>query len=788
MLKHNLKLFLRNIKKDKGTFLINSIGLSTGLACVILIALWVKDELGMDKFHPNHERIYQVVEHMQFSDGIQTFIETSGPMAEQLAQEMPEVEYAAETIDPSWFGEHLLSVGDKNLKATGQVVGQDYFNIFSFGLLQGDKDRLMDSPTSIVLSKELALNLFNTTENVLGRVVEFNKERQFQVSGIFEGTPTNSTLQFDFALSSEVAMEEAPWYGCLTSWSSGTGAQVYLKVKEGTDIKALNTKVGMVRKNRNENTIRTTALIPFSQHYLKGTYEEGKQVGGRIQYVRLFSIIALIILAIACINFMNLSTARASKRLKEIGVKKAVGANRSTFISQFLGESVLMAFMAMGIAVGMVLLFLPHFNTIVGKQLTLDLDPGFIGIALGINLLAGILAGSYPALYLSGFSAIKVLRGKLDRSLGELWTRKGLVVVQFALSIILIVSVFVVYKQIAFVQEQNLGYDQENIVHFKIEGSLKNKLETFVSEIKRLPEIQNASSTTHSMVGHSWSTGLHWEGRDQDNVTSFQVVGVDYDFIETMGIEVKTGHAFSREFGSDSTGLLLNETALKAIGFKEPLGKTVYWYGEKKIIGTVKDFHFKSLHDKVEPVLLALLPEGVNKIMARIQKGKDKEALAQLERLYTEFNPGFPFEYEFLDDNFQALYESEQRVATLSKYFAGMAILISCLGLFGLAMFTAERRRKEISIRKVLGQSVAQVTVMLSSEFAKLVLVAIVIALPISYMLAQNWLSGFAYRIPLQLWYFLGAGLLALCIAMLTVGSQAIGAANRNPVEGLREE
>ncbi|MET2985356.1 ABC transporter permease [Aureibaculum conchae] len=783
MLKHNILLFFRNIKRQKSSFLINIIGLSSGLACALLIALWIKDELSVDKFYENHDRIYQVAENVEFSDGVQTMIESSAPMAEFLVENMPEVEYAATTIQPDWFGKHVLSVGDKNLKALGQLVSKDYFNIFSFNLIQGDKKEVIADPNSIVISKDLALKLFGTTENVIGSSIEYEKKRQFQVSGIFEGTPTNSTMQFDFVLSDKAYKDEAPWNSINTDRWNSTGPQVYVMLKEGANIDALKTKVAKIRKERNENDPRTSILIPFSEHYLHGTYQNGKQVGGRIEYVKLFTIIAILILIIACINFMNLSTARASKRLKEIGVKKAVGAKRKSFVFQFLSESIFMSFIALIIALIIVAFFLPHFNTIIGKQLTLSFDLNLISITLGITLFTGIIAGSYPAAYLSGFNALTVLKGQLNQSLGELWTRKGLVVIQFSLSIILIVSVIVVYKQIEFAQNQNLGYNKDNIVYFKAEGKIKEKLPTFLAELKKSTGIKNASSTTHSMVGHNWSTSLEWEGKDPDNETNFQIVGVDYDFIETMDMEIIAGRGFNRAFG-DSIGMIFNETAIKAMGLKDPIDKLVE--GRIPIIGVVKDFHFKSLHDRVEPLFMAIMPQ-VNKVMVRIEAGKEKEAINKIQEAYQTFNPGFPFEYEFLDENYNALYESEQRVATLSKYFAGMAILISCLGLFGLAIFTAERRRKEISIRKVLGQTASQVTVMLSSEFAKLVLISIVIALPIAYLLANNWLSGFAYRIPLQIWYFLGAGVVALLVAILTVGSQAIRAANKNPVDALRE-
>lgn len=786
MLKQNIKIFFRNIKRQRSTFFINIIGLSTGLASVLLIALWVQDELGIDKFHRNHERIYQVAENYEFSDGIQTMIETSSPMAAYLKEHLPEVEYAATTIQPDWYGKHALSVGDQNVKALGQLVSKDYFKIFSFDLIQGDADKVMADPDAIVISKGLAIKLFGTTENVIGKQIEYEKERPFQVSGIFEDIPSNSTIQFDFALSDKAYMDRAPWNSINTDRWNSTGPQVYVLVKEGTDITALNEKVGKIRKSRNEYDNRKSMLIPFPEHYLHGKYVNGRQVGGRIEYVELFSVIAILILIIACINFMNLSTARASRRLKEIGVKKAVGAERISFLVQFFTESLLMSLIALMFALVLIGLFLPKFNSIIGKQLTLGFDVGFMLLILTITLFSGLLGGSYPALYLSKFKAVSVLKGKLNRSIGELWTRKGLVVVQFTLSIVLIVSVIVVYNQIQFVQTQNLGYNNDNIVYFKAEGKVKERLQIFLTELKSLPAIKNATATTHSMIGHNWSTGLDWEGRDDEKKDlNFQIVGVDFDFINTMGIQMIDGRPFKKEIASDSSAVIFNEAAIKAMGIENPVGKMVE--GNNKIIGVARDFHFKSMRDKVEPLFMAIMPQ-VNKIMVRLEAGREKEGLDEIAGLVGSFNPGFPFEYEFLDDNYRALYASEQRIGTLSKYFSSLAILISCLGLFGLALFTAERRRKEISIRKVLGQTVTQVTVMLSSEFAKLVMISIVIALPISYLLAHDWLLGFAYHIPLKIWYFIGAGLVALALALITVGSQAVQAANRNPVDGLREE
>ncbi len=787
MLRHNILLFLRNIKKNKTTFSINLIGLSTGLACVLLIYLWVSDELNVDKFHANNKLLYRTLEHVSYNGDIVTWKETSGPVAKVLADEMPEVIYSTAVAPPEWFGKQNLSTEEKDIKALGQYVGKEYFNIFSFDLIHGDKNQVVADKNSIVISESLAMRLFNTTENLIGKVVELEHERPLQVSGVFKDIPKNSTVQFDFALAYD-ALLDMPAYNWVQHWG-GTGPEVFMVLKEGTDIEQFKKKIANVIKVRQEKTTRILSVVPFSDYYLYGNYENGKQAGGRIEYVRMFAIIAIIILIIACINFMNLSTARASRRQKEIGVKKAVGAIRKTLMFQFLGESIFMAFIALMVALIIVFTFLPQFNEIVGKELTLAFNGTFVLTILAITLLAGLLAGSYPALYLSSFKAVMILKGKLKSSVGEFWTRKGLVVIQFALSVVLIVSVLVVYKQIAFVQDKNLGYNKDNVVYFGIEGKVKNGLETFLSEIKKVPGVTNASSTSHDMIGHRWSAGIGWEGKDPQDDTQFQIAIVNYDLIETLGMEIIEGRSFSRDHASDSTTIIFNETAIDAMGLNDPIGKRVNFLGQNNIIsGVIKDFHFKSLREAVEPMLLVFGPYGTNKVMVRIESGKEQETLAAISVFYEQYNPGFPLDYQFIDHNYAALYASEQRVSTLSKYFAGLAILISCLGLFGLAAYTAERRGKEISVRKVLGQTASQVVVMLSTEFVKLVLVAVLIALPIAYLMTNNWLSGFAYRIPLQFWFFLTAGLVAFFIALLTVGSQALTAANKNPVDGLRNE
>jgi ABC-type antimicrobial peptide transport system permease subunit len=697
------------------------------------------------------------------------------------------VEYVAAVAPSSWpgFDRLTLSVGENAVRATGQYVGKDYFNIFSYGLMEGDADQVLSDKNAIVLSEELAMRLFNTTEGIIGKAVQFQQEREFLVSGVFKGTPANSSVQFDFALSFETFKDIAPW---VLTWDGGPS--VYVVLKEGTDVDQFNEKiVDLIKSRTNSGMGRTPFLVPYSEMYLHGTYENGVQAGGRIEYVRLFAVIAVFILAIACINFMNLSTAKASRRLKEVGVKKALGAGRKPLIVQYLGESVVMAGLSLLVALLLVMLFLPQFNTITGKTLSLGFDIRLVLSVLAITLVTGIMAGSYPALYLSGFNPAMVLKGKLNSSVGEVWSRKGLVVFQFVLSVLLIVSVLVVYKQIEFVQDKNLGYDKDNVVYFDIEGKVDGNVETFLSEMKRIPGIVNASSTSHDMVGRGWTTtGVQWEGKTPDDFTRFQVVGVGLDFIETLDIEIKEGRAFSRDFGADDSGIIFNEAAIEAMGLVNPLGKSVRLWEDKEIIGVVKNFHFESFYEEVTPLFFALMPNDVNKIMARIEAGRERETLERLQEFYQGYNPGFPFSFQFLDQDYQNQYVAEQRVSVLSRYFAGLAILISCLGLFGLAAFTAERRIKEIGIRKVLGASEWKIVELLSGHFAVMVLAAIVIALPLSYYVTKTWLDGFAYKIDLEWWYFIGAGLLTMLIALLTVSFQSVKAALANPVESLRTE
>ncbi|MFK7952181.1 MAG: ABC transporter permease [Ekhidna sp.] len=783
MFKHNLLITFRSFKRYKSSFLINLIGLSSGLACTLLIYLWVNDEVQTDKFHENDERLYSVMGNFHTTDGINTWNGMPIPLPKALEAEFPEIEKAVGSTNPSWRIAFNLTSNEKKLKAVGKYASKQYFDLFSYDLIQGSAENVLSGKNGIVISDQLAIRLFGKTKGAIGKSIEWNgtsEKGQSIVSGVYKNPPENSTDQFDFLLPFEnyLATQQNNWYA--------PTSVAYVLLQKEADVEDVNKKISGFLNTKTKDSEIDLFLRPYSDGYLYGDYENGVLAGGRIQYVKLFSIIAVFILIIACINFMNLSTAKASRRIKELGVKKASGASRANLIIQYLSESVAMAYISLFVAIGIVILLLPLFNEITEKQIMLSFDKTLIISALSITLIAGLISGSYPALYLSGFNPAIVLKGTLKNSVGELWIRKGLVVFQFSISIILIVSVFVVYRQVEFVQNKHLGYDRENVIVFENNGRIAENFDTFISEMKNISGVKNASGMTNSMF-FAPGGGLEWNGTESSS--SFSRFMVYYDFIETLGLKMKQGESFSRT-NSGETRILINESAAKLMALEEPVGtKVKFWNADARIIGVVQDFNFQSLHEDVGPMFFHLYPtEYLSSIVVKLKPGDPQTTIAQLQEFYSEFNPGYTLDYRFLDSDYQQLYESENKVGTLSKYFASITILISCLGLFGLAAFTAERRIKEIGIRKILGSSVFQIVKMLSGDFTKIVLVAIIIALPISYFITKNWLLDFAYSIQLKWWFFVGAALLSITISWITVGIQTVKAARANPVNCLKSE
>jgi putative ABC transport system permease protein len=800
MFNHFFKIAWRNLVKNRQFTFLNLIGLSTGLACAILIYLWVSDELHVNRFTDKDSRIYQVMQTS--AKGNQAGENTPGLLAISLSKEMPEVEYAASVIPSTWFSNMgLFSFSDKHLRANGGFVSKDFFNIFPCDFIDGNRNQLFASKNNISISKDLALKLFGTPNNIIGKTIEWNQDGfndHYVITAVFEKFPSNSTIQFDAMLNYDLFLGNNPK---LQQWDNNDPI-TYLLLKKGTHVSNLNNKLASFIKSKQPQSTETLFAQGFSDTYLYNHYENGAPSGGRVGYVKVFSIIAIFILLIACINFMNLSTAKALKRIKEVGVQKIVGAGRLLLIVQYLSESLLLAFLSLIMATGMVAVLLPAFKDITGKNLTLQFNTGFILSILIITSIAGIIAGSYPALYLSGFRPGIILKGKLKGSAGEAWVRKGLVVFQFAISVVLIVSVLVVREQMQLVETTNLGYNRDHIIYFDKggkpsdnkedykQGAVYKDLVTFIQKIKTIPGIVDASNFRHSIINRDGGTSdVTWPGKPPADQTSFTDIASGYDFIETLDIKMREGRSYSTAFGSDNDKVVLNETAVKAMGLVNPIGKTItIWGNQKQIIGVTKDFHFQSLYENIKPCFFDLsMNQRVSNIMVRIKAGDQKATIDRLSTFYKEYT-GEALEYKFLDSDYQALYASEERVAALSKYFAGIAMLISCLGIFGLSAFTAQRRQKEIGIRKIVGASVSNVVIMLCKDFLVLVSMSLLIALPISWAIVNHWVQSFAYRIPVTPLAFIITGLFMVTITLFTVSFQSINAAIANPVKGLRAE
>lgn len=780
------KITFRNFLRHRFSTGINLIGLTTGLACALFIFLWVQDELSVNKFHKEDDRLYRVMEFQTYSNERFATNSTPGILGENLKLDIPEIRYSATT---TWVGKSLLAYEDKFLKEDGFHVGEDYFNIFSYPLLEGNPDEVLKDKSSIVISRDLAEKLFGDVPSALGKILRHEDQRNFTVTGVFENIPQNSTYRFDFVLPFEDYKQDNDW---VKSWGNN-GPHTYVRLADEANWEAVSSKIRWyVREKNTEDESNVELFLKrYSEQYLYGKYTNGIPDGGRIEYVRLFSIIAIIILIIACINFMNLSTARASKRAHEVGIRKAIGGDRGTLIRQYIGESLIISGISMILAIGIVSVCLSQFNEITDKSIQMTMDFKLIGVSILAVLVTGLLAGSYPAFYLTHFNPAAVLKGEIKNSPGEVWARKGLVVFQFAITIMLIVGVIVIQKQMHYANSKNLGYDRDNVVFFNQDGAIQDKRTTFLSELRNIPGVVSASSTSHSLLSQMSNTqGLEWRDKDPSTNILFENFRVDEEFQKTMGIELAAGRWFDKDFGSDTTKIVFNEMGVKAMGLtpEEAIGETIKLWEEYdlQIIGVVKDFHFQSIHTEVDPAFFWL--RSTWQVAVRLQAGSELATMEQVQLLYEKFAPGFIFDYRFLDDSYQKLYSGEKRIGTLSTYFAGLAILISCLGLFGLAAFTAERRLKEIGIRKVLGANVSQIVLMLSMDFTKMVMISIVFALPVAYYFMNVWLEGFAYTIELSPWIFVSAAILALLIAWLTVGSQALRAAHTNPSECLKDE
>ncbi|GAA0546494.1 ABC transporter permease [Chitinophaga japonensis] len=788
MLKNYLKIAWRNLWRNKAFSAINIIGLALGLACSLLILLWMQDERSMDSFHLHKDRLYAVYEREYAEGTTGATYATPGLLGEELKKVIPEVQYGLSYA----FDAGIFRTGGKVLREEGMYAGNDLFHMFSFPLLQGSADKALSAPGNIAISNKMATALFGSPAAAMGKTVSYNNRQHFLVTAVFADVPNHSSLKFDYLLNWDTFLATRPH---ARLWS-GQGPRTAIMLRKDAHPARVSARLLKFLDNyyrsQGPGLRKELGMQRFDEQYLHGNFENGQVSGGRIEYVRLFSIIAVFILLIACINFMNLTTARAAKRAREIGVRKVAGAMRLSLVQQFISEAMLLVLVATGIALLLVQSSLPLFNDITGKRMELPFSqPGFWLQLTLLGLLTGCMAGSYPAFFLSSFQPVKVLKGVLQSGKETARFRKGLVVFQFVLSILLVISVITVSRQVNYIQTKQLGYDRENLLYVPLEGHLSQQYAFFKQEALKQPGIKMVTQMGGAPTGvHSYQDSVSWEGRSPDYRPTFAIAAVGRDFIETVGAHLVKGRDFSPAFSTDTLNFLVNEAAAAKLGFKDPIGQALTLEDGHRgiIIGIVQGFHTSSLHDPIEPVIFKFDESSGGNALIRTSAGKTTQALAALQQLCRQLNPAFPFRYQFADDAYQRMYKSEQVISRLGYWFAALAIVISCMGLLGLALFSAEQRTKEVGIRKVLGASVTQLLVLLSREFLLLLLLAFAIAVPLGWYAMHKWLEGYAYHTGIAWWIFLLAGALSLLVALGTVSVQAVRAALVNPVRSLRAE
>lgn len=807
MFRNYLKTGWRNLLKNKGFSIINVTGLATGLACFILISLYVIDELSYDKYNEKADRIYRVNADINFGGNKLHLAVNSDPMGATLKKDYPQVEEYTRFYNST--GSKLIKKGNDYIEEP-HVVHADstLFNVFTLPAIAGDTKTALNEPNTVVITESTAKKYFGTTDAV-GKTIEADKNL-YKVTAVIKDIPHNSHFNFDFIFPMK-NVTDYQWGNYLSH-----NFQTYIVLKKGTDYKAFEKnfaqvidkyilpqakqymQINSMEEFRKAGNKLEYSLMPLTDIHLKSDRYPELGVNSNIQYVYIFSAVAIFVLLIACVNFMNLSTARSANRAKEVGIRKVLGTERRSLIGQFLTESTIMVFISLVLALMIAVLVLPYFNNIAAKSLSIKnlLDPRILPFLVVLPFVVGLLAGFYPAFFLSGFQPIKVLAGKGSSALKKSSLRSTLVVFQFATSIFLIIGTIVVYRQLNYIQTKNLGFNKDQVLIIGT-GALEGKVESYKNEILRLPGVKRASVSGFLPVensGRNDNTFSREAVMSSETGVNMQRWTVDYDYINTLGMQIIQGRNFSKEYGSDSSAVILNETAAALFGFTgDPVGKKIYTFGDNNtpiaynVIGIVKNFHFESLRQNIGPLGM-MLGKSTWLTSFKVDTKNIQRLVKQVEAKWKAMAPGMPFSYRFLDQDFDNMYRTEQRVGKIAITFAILAIVIACLGLFGLATYMAEQRTKEIGIRKVLGASVTTLAAMLSKDFIKLVIISFCIAVPLSWWAMYKWLQDFAYRVNIGWWIFLLAGIVAILIALVTVSFQAIKAALANPVKSLRTE
>jgi putative ABC transport system permease protein len=784
MILNYLKIAARNIRRHLGYSFINFAGLALGIASSILILVWVKDEIGTNRFHEKADSLYVVRTIQHYGSQTVTGTGSVPALGPALKKEFPEVRNAARVSNGQ--ARYLLEFGDKQFRETVQMADPELFELFTFPLVRGNLRDLFASKDVMVVSESAAGRIFGKADPV-GKTLTVDKKYDFRVAGVMKDIPANSTIRFDIWMPLEMTRRlYRPNY--LDTWFN-MAFQTYVELAPGTDLAAFNGKIFDRIRQSDPQTILEPLLYPFRDLYLK--------IWGRQESVRIFSAIAVLILVIACINFMNLTTARSARRSREVELRKVVGADRRQLMRQFFGESLIFTFISLLLALGVIALVLPAFRNLTAKSLTMTdlLQPSILASIVGIAFLTGILAGVYPSVFLSSFRPAAVLKGLGGGEKKGIFFRKSLVVFQFTLTAVLMIGTLVIYSQVRYMKTKSLGFDREHLLYTPIEGVLGANVETFKQELLGIPGVRSASATTHSPTGiYSNGQDWNWEGRDPNVNPLVTYFGVDPDFLETFQMNLAKGETFRAQASVTTPDVIINERLAAIIGSPDVIGMRLsQGTRNMRIIGIVKDFHFKPVSQEIEPIMIFYDPsyrefQAYRYMFVRLRPGDIRGTIAAIEKVVRERNPGFPFEYRFLNDDYDRLYRSVEREMAIVRIFTVLAILISCLGLFGLAAYTAEQRTKEIGIRKVLGATVPGIIALLSKEYAKWVVIADFIAVPVSFFLMRNWLREYAYRIPLSWLIFAAATAATLVLAQVTVSWQAFRAARTNPADAVRYE
>lgn len=789
MLLNYLKIALRNLQRNITYSFINIFGLSIGIACSILIMLWIADEYQFDRFHERRENLYKVMMNQTFSGqrGSQTALPY--PLKEALPEHSQKIKYSVMT---NWGEGFLLTVGENKITKVGLAVSEDFLKMFTFPLIQGDANTALNDPNSIVLTEDVATALFGD-EDPLNKFVKLDNERELKVTGVMKNFPDQTSFSnYHYLIPFAYYESIMQWVrNSRDNWQNNS-FQMYVELEPGSTQEEVTAAIRDIVKKKVQDTIPNPEVFlhPITDLRLYSKFENGKATGGMIEYVKLFGAIAIFVLLIACINFMNLATARSEKRAREVGIRKSIGSRKKELIFQFLGESILITTFAFLLAIVLVEVSLPLYNTLVSKKLFIDYSNPYLWAgAVILILITGTLAGSYPAFYLSSFQPVRVLKGKIQTGKYASLPRKILVTLQFGFSIFLIIGTIVIYQQIMHVKDREIGYDRENLMMVWTNNELESSYQTIKNELIATGAVKSVTKSNSPITSIFSNNVVEWPGMTPGTRVIFTTIATEYDYVQTMGMKLIAGRDFSSEF-NDSTSVIINQAAVDVMGLEDPIGSTInMWDDEWTIVGVTENVIMNSPYEPIAPMTVVFVPTWTSTITLRLEKTADlPAAISKVEDVFKRLNPTYPFAYRFADVEFEKKFSSINLISNLAKVFAVLALTITALGLFGLAAFTAEQRSKEVSIRKVLGATVTGLVLLISKDFSRLVIISFVLFAPLAWWFLSGFLEQYPYRITIAWWIFPLAGLAALIVALIIVSTQALRAATSNPVNSLRNE